>query len=69
MVDLKKERENMIGQRDNALAVYNQAVGAIAMLDYLIAQEPQPTMTEEELTNALKKGGYNVEGASAPSDK
>lgn len=40
--DLKKERESLEAQRLNALAVMNQAVGALALLDHLIERLDKP---------------------------
>jgi len=48
-MDLKKERQNLIAQRDNAFSVYHQTIGAIALLDLLIAEQEEKGITLEEL--------------------
>ncbi len=48
-MDLKKEREQLVAQRDNAFAVYHQAIGAIALLDVLIGAEEEKSLTLNEL--------------------
>ena len=40
--ELRKQRENILQQRDNAFAVYNQSVGALMLLDHLLSQSEQP---------------------------
>ena len=52
-MDLQAERQQLIAQRDNAFAVYHQAVGAIQLIDHLIAQQEQPALTLPELKEAL----------------
>lgn len=49
-MDLKQERASLIAQRDNALSVFNQAVGAISLIDALLAEaKEEGAPTEEEL--------------------
>ena len=52
---LVAKRENAIKQRDNAFAVNQQAIGAIAILDHLIqlADENKDSLTLDELAEAL----------------
>lgn len=52
---LKAKREDIIRQRDNAYAVYQQASGALTLLDHLIqlADESRDSLTLDELAEAL----------------
>lgn len=52
---LKAKREDIIRQRDNAYAVYQQASGALTLLDHLIqlADESRNSLTLDELAEAL----------------
>jgi hypothetical protein len=50
-MDLAKERQSLVAQRDNAWAVYHQAIGAIAFIDAM--QESQKSMTLGELGEAF----------------
>ena len=50
-MDLAKERQSLVAQRDNALAVYHQAVGAISFIDAML--ESQKSMTIGELGEVL----------------
>ena len=54
-MDLKQERQNLIAQRDNAWAVYHQAIGALTLIDALIQeqQEPANEMTVQALGEML----------------
>lgn len=66
--DLKKQRENIVQQKDNALAVYNQSVGALMLLDHLISQLEQPqkdALSLDELASAL--GADSAELVEAPT--
>ena len=59
--DLKKERESLLAQQANALAVYNQATGALAVIDMLLAKIAPPApvaaeMTEDQLREAIVAG-------------
>jgi hypothetical protein len=61
-MDFKKERDNMIAQRDNAFAVYQQTIGAIALLDHLISEEESPkkdSLTVDEFKEII--GAKEVE--------
>lgn len=53
--NLIAKREDIIRQRDNAFAVYQQAIGALTLLDHLIqlASEQQTDLTLDELAQAL----------------
>jgi len=54
--ELRKQRENILQQRDNAFAVYNQSVGALMLLDHLISQSEQPAkdaLSLDELASAI----------------
>jgi hypothetical protein len=57
-MDLKKEKESLISQRDNAFAVYQQTIGAIALIDALLAEET-PSVTEKEFKELV--GAKEVE--------
>lgn len=61
MADLKKERESLIAQRDNAFSVYHQSLGAIALIDYLIEEEKKSerSVTLDEFKDAI--GAKSVE--------
>lgn len=48
-MDLLKERDSLLAQRDNAYAVYQQSIGALALLDVLIAEEEKKALTVEDL--------------------
>lgn len=48
-MDFKKEREGLISQRDNAFAIFQQAIGAITLLDAIIAEEERKSLTVNEL--------------------
>lgn len=65
--DLRKQREHIVQQRDNALAVYNQSVGALMLLDHIISQIEQPqkdALSLDELASAL--GADSAELVEAP---
>ena len=66
--DLKKQREGIVQQKDNAFAVYQQAVGALALLDHFISQLEQPAkdaLSLHELASAL--GADSAELVEAPT--
>lgn len=48
-MDFKKEHQNLIAQRDNAFAIYQQTIGAIALLDVLIKEQEEKGITLDEL--------------------
>ena len=51
---LTAKRDDIIRQRDNAFAVHQQAVGALALLDHLIELSgDQGDLTLEELAKSL----------------
>jgi len=52
-MDLQKERASLVAQRDNAFAVYHQAIGAISLLDALIAEQPEDALTVEDVGKLL----------------
>lgn len=62
---LMAKREDIIRQRDNAYAVNQQAVGALALIDHLIqtAKESKDSLTLDELAEAL--GAESAELVSA----
>lgn len=49
------KRDDIIRQRDNAIAVHHQAVGALALLDHLItmAGENKPGIKLEDVAEAI----------------
>ena len=49
------KRDDIVKQRDNAFAVHQQAVGALALLEHLIqlADESKDGLTLDELAEAL----------------
>lgn len=49
------KREDIIRQRDNAFAVNQQAIGALALIDYLIQliDKSNDSLTLDDLANAL----------------
>ena len=49
---LLKQKEDIVRQRDNAFAVYQQAVGALTLIDHLI-QEAADGMPLEEFQKAV----------------
>lgn len=49
---LLKQRDDIVRQRDNAFAVYQQAVGALTLIDHLI-QEVGDGMPLEEFQKAV----------------
>ena len=55
-MDLKKERESLIAQRDNAYSVYQQTIGAIALIDHLIEEESKkiPEVKDHLTLNEFK---------------
>ena len=66
--EMKKQRDSIIQQRDNAFAVYNQSVGALMLLDHLISQTEQPAkdaLSLNELASAL--GADSAELVEAPA--
>lgn len=65
---LKKKREDIIRQRDNAFAVHQQAVGALTLIDHLIElEEKEDGLTLDELASAL--GADSAEIVEANSSK
>lgn len=57
------KRDDIVKQRDNAFAVHQQAVGALALLDHLIqlAGEKKDSLTLDELANALGADSAEIE--------
>ncbi len=60
---LQKELASLEGQANNALAVYNQAVGAIQIVQHLLQMreltvEPEviAEMTADQLAEAIERG-------------
>lgn len=49
------KREDIVKQRDNAFAVNQQAIGALALIDHLIqlADDSKDSLTLDELAQAL----------------
>lgn len=60
---LAAKREDMIKQRDNALAVYQQAQGAIQLLDHFISisGDERESMTLGELAKAVGAESADIE--------
>ena len=52
-MDLNQERAGLIAQRDNAYAVYQQAIGAIAFIDALLESQKKNSLTLSEVKDAL----------------
>lgn len=52
---LKQKREDIIRQKDNAFAVYQQAIGALMLIDHLIELESaeHQEMSLGDLASAL----------------
>lgn len=52
---LLAKKEDIIRQRDNAFAVHQQAVGALALIEHLIelAGDEKDSMTLDELAESL----------------
>lgn len=65
---LVAKRDDIIKQRDNAFAVHQQAIGALALLDHLIqlADVSNKDLTLEELAGAL--GAESAEISPIESD-
>lgn len=66
--DLKKQREGIIQQKENAFSVYQQAIGALALLDHFISQMEQPekdALSLNELASAI--GADSAELVEAPT--
>lgn len=65
---LVAKRDDIIKQRDNAFAVQQQAIGALALLDHLIqlADEGEDDLTLEKLAEAL--GAESAEISPIESD-
>lgn len=59
-MDFKKERANLIAQRDNAFAVYHQAIGALTLIDILI-NEPKDQLTMDEFKDMIGAKSIEVE--------
>lgn len=60
-MDFETERTNLIAQRDNAYMVYQQAIGAIALLDAIIASQPAKELSVEAIQNAINDGSATIE--------
>lgn len=50
---LLQQKENITKQRDGALAVYQQAVGALALVEHLISVVDRDGMPLEEFAKAI----------------
>jgi hypothetical protein len=50
---LLQQRESIIRQRDNALTVYQQAVGALALVEHLISVADRDGMPLEDFAKAV----------------
>ena len=63
---LLQQRENIIQQRDNAFAVHQQAVGALALVEHLItvADQQEEGMPLEEFAKAMGADGAEIVKAS-----
>ena len=44
---MKKQRDQLIQQRDNAFAAFQQATGALVLLDHLLSQAMNANSSEE----------------------
>lgn len=53
---LLKEIESLRAQQANALAVAQQAIGAITLAESLLARLDEPEMTETDLAEAIARG-------------
>ncbi len=65
--DLKKQRESILKQRDNSFAVYQQAVGALMLLDHLLSEMEQPgssVFSNHELASATATDSAELVEAS-----
>lgn len=64
---LKQKREDIIRQRDNAFAVYQQAIGALTLIDHLIEleQKDQEGLSLEELASTLGADNAEIVEANA----
>ena len=58
-MDFEKERASLVIQRDNAFAGYHQAIGALAMLDEVIAS--QKALSVADIQRALDDGSATIE--------
>tara|TARA_R110000868_G_scaffold85737_1_gene241007 strand:+ start:121 stop:330 length:210 start_codon:yes stop_codon:yes gene_type:complete len=60
---LAAKREDMIRQRDNALAVYQQALGAVQLLDHLItiSGDERESLTLGELAKSMGAESAEIE--------
>ena len=63
---LLQQRENIIKQRDNAFAVHQQAVGALALVEHLIevANQNENGMPLEEFAKAMGADSAEIVKAS-----
>ena len=60
--DLKKQRESILQQRDNAFSAYYQTLGALALLDHFLEtmgasekdESSQPQVAFENAANAAQ---------------
>lgn len=57
---LLQQKENIAKQRDEALAVYQQAVGALALVDHLISVADRDGMPLEEFAKAIGADGAEI---------
>jgi hypothetical protein len=59
---LIEKRASIVSQRDNALAVYHQAVGALALVDHLIemADQIENGMSLETFAEAINADGAEI---------
>lgn len=62
---LTKEIQQLMAQRDHAAALHQQAIGAIALAEHLLALLPQETMTLPEFAKAV--GAVSAEIVEKPN--
>lgn len=65
---LAEKKELLIKQRDNALAVYQQAVGALALIENLEphAEDQNDAMTLEELARSVGADSAEIVSTEGP---
>lgn len=49
---MKKQRDQLVLQRDNAFAAFQQATGALVLLDHLLSQSVNETASEDAANSA-----------------
>lgn len=70
-MDLEKERASLTAQRDNAYMVYQQAIGALALLDAIVKSQKakKDSITIEQFKDMIgAKSIGDVTGIPQPSE-